>query len=295
MKWSRYRTEQESKYRTEQESTVSDTVAREETHIFMRNATCVISILLVLYCILEWLGGVDDMLFFFVFVMFIWLIVPCAILWLTGFVMSWFQKDRTWRWLRWGCMATILLVASTCYSPHNRDMADYMAKTYEKHSADMMELIDYTNRACDANCLLRLEWEKGNLASSSFVYTERQNNVGGEAEIMRVAGITPEELATIRKMVRRCNCIGIEIDKCLENGAVDGCDRNARVLFQRRALCMYSFMLYDKAQLDTVRSRCVPIRYNDSTFFLFEGGAIGPQDWEADYRQKKELKFSNRK
>lgn len=90
MKWSRYRTEQESKYRTEQESTVSDTIAREETHIFMRNATCVISILLVLYCILEWLGGVDDMLFFFVFVMFIWLIVPCAILWLTGFVMSWF-------------------------------------------------------------------------------------------------------------------------------------------------------------------------------------------------------------
>lgn len=290
MKWNKYKAGRKPIASV----STANTSNRRKTLIFMRYATWLITILLAILGIIEWVGKVNDTIFVFVFLGLIWVVAPCIILWLVGFVMSWSQKDKAWKWLRWGCVATILLLASTCYSPGHRDIADYMAKTYEKHSADMKELVDYTYQACDSNCILRLEWENSRL--SSVAYKDALSY-----EIIQTPGLTPEELATIRKLVRRCNCIGIEIDKSQQTStilyATNVYNRHSStILFQRRGFGLYSFILFDEAQLDTVTSTWgIPIRYNDSTFFLFEGGAVGPQDWDAAYRQEKEQKFRNLK
>lgn len=293
MKWSQYRAEH--KYNNPDSQTSDKT--KNGWLIFLLYATWVITILLDLYSLLEWCEAIDDFVFFLVLIMFIWIIIPCVIIWIVGFVMSWFQKEKAWKGLRWAGIAAILLLVSTCYSPNGRDIADYMAKTYEQHEADMKELIRYTSDACDSNCHLRLEWEHGTLGSSSSAYKATCSHTArGKSEIMQMAGITREEFETIRKLVKRCNCIGIEIDKRIEADEIDEYGRYNRVAhtinFQRRGMGLYSFMLYDKAQLEEVTSTFGrPIRYNDSTFFLFEGGAIGPQDWDDDYRKEKEHQF----
>lgn len=271
---------------------------------FMLYTSWVVTILMVINAIVEWCG-INGELFLASILFLYWLMIPLVVLWIAGFVMSWFQKHKYWKRLRWAWIGSVLILAATSHGPKNRDIVEYMAETYEEHSAELKELIIYTDEACDSACYLRLEWEGRTLASCSYAY--RPNDLSqkgggrGKEAILQETGITHEELENIRKMAKKCNCIGIEIDKRVKRVAEEemGCysDVVHLINFQRRGMGMYSFQLFDEGidstQANEIADDTHTIRYNDSTYFLFEGGAIGTNSWDSDYKQEKELQFKN--
>lgn len=254
----------------------------------------VATLLCIAFCICSWTFE-SDLWFFAVLLFAGWAVLPIVLVGFVAFVMSWWQKHRMWKRLRLlGCLAIVALVVSS-FSPHDRDIANFMASNYQKHSQEMEDLISYTEAACDSSCFLILEWEHGRLSSST--YACRDSYTTNEA-LFSETGITPQELEVIHRKVKQCRCIGIILDKRQRYSEFPWSDcPHANLMFQRRGFALYSYTLFtpcpDTASLRELADDQQRLRYNDSVYFLFEGGAIGSQCWDNDYLEKKEQQFRN--
>ena len=213
-----------------------------------------------------------------------------------GFVFSWKNKTTRWKVLRWtdilGLAFVVFVFVVRCCLPQEMEILNGMARNYDKHQNEMADLLNYTRNACDTPCYIQLEWEHNKL-SRFHIQVEGQKgsdnwNVSDmkRDSLMASIGLTKEEFETIRKKMKDCHCIWLEIHDSQNYYEQSYCSLG----YKRVVMFAYSYHIFDVPPSDSFQKElaeaCQLIRYNERVFFEFAGGAIGRDTFNADIKKK---------
>ena len=208
----------------------------------------------------------------------------------------------------YGFFNILLLVAYLVVAlPQQSCDADTMERHYRKHAADFDELCRYTIDALDDSCGITLEWEHGRLnrfGIESHGQVDRFSNeeaIAKQDSLMQIVGLTHEEFDGIHQRVKKARCIGINVSySTFENWHhtfYPSAPHAATVLFRYVGFGRYDFLIKDSAftddEMDVIMNDLTLIPYNDRVIFQYGGGAIGPQTFDKDYRDKYIEKYTH--
>ena len=201
----------------------------------------------------------------------------------------------------YGFFNILLLVAYLVVAlPQQSCDADTMDRHYRKHAADFDELCRYTIDALDDSCGISLEWKHGRLnrfGIESHGQVDRFSNeeaIAKQDSLMQIVGLTHEELDGIHQRVKKARCIGINVSySTFENWHhtfYPSAPHAVTILFRYIGFGRYDFLIKDSAFTDdemaVIMNDLTLIPYNDRVIFQYGGGAVGPQTFGKDYRDK---------
>lgn len=194
----------------------------------------------------------------------------------------------------------LLVVYHFVALPQQTCDADIMDRHYRKHAADFEELCHFTVDALDDSCGITLEWEHGRLDRFSIESHGQSDLLSNEEAIakqdslMQIVGLTHEELDGIHQRVKKAHCIGIKLsyhtfDAC-HHSFYPSAPHAATIIFRYVGFGRYDFLIKDSAftddEKDIIMNDITLIPYNDHVIFQFGGGAVGPQSFDKEYREK---------
>ncbi len=137
--------------------------------------------------------------------------------------------------------------------------AEIMEKHYEKNANEMRRIIHETRESLPDSSRLRIEFKDGALKTDTKLLTDIQ-------------------LKELENRLEKVGCIGIYINNTDNSGY-------AELSFRRIGMGLYTFGLYDhslsKGRQDSINNGGMDnfIVFNDSTVFIYGGGAFGSQSF----------------
>lgn len=213
-----------------------------------------------------------------------------------GFIFSWKNKTTRWKVLRWADISGLAFVAFVfvfrCFLPQELQILNGMARNYEKHQNEMADLLNYTRNACDTPCYIGLEWEFNKLSRFHIQVEGQESSCNWNVpdtkrdSLMASVGLTKDELETIRKKMKDCHCIWLEIHDSQNYYEQSYCSLG----YKRVGFGAYSYRIFDAPPSDSFQKELAEdrqlVRYNERVFFEYGGGAIGPDTFEPDIKKK---------
>lgn len=163
----------------------------------------------------------------------------------------------------------VLVVALALRPAFNCD-ADIMERHYEKNAYEMRRVIKETRQMLPDSASLSIEFKDKVLKNETNLLSEIQ-------------------LKELEKRLDEVGCIGIYVDNTDDSGY-------AELKFRRIGLGLYTFGLYDcpmsEGKQDSINKDGSVIVFNDSTIFIYGGGAFGSQSFpnKKEYLEKKTKK-----
>lgn len=215
--------------------------------------------------------------------MILWIqIIPAVLIWLVfALVQSWKigGVHRKVIFCAFGFEILAIIMYFLIIVPAFTCDPDKMVKHYEKNKVGMEDLITYTASALNDGQQMYLEFEHGKVSIFN-TSTLRHWNVDDiqKSEIMNELGLNDEEFYSIKNQLNSIHCISIDTH------FPNYCD----IGYKRVAMGLFSYRLYLSPMSDKEKTRVLSdwhfIPYNDTTLFMFEGGAVGPDTFNQEKR-----------
>lgn len=229
----------------------------------------------------------DSFIFLLVIVFFFWLFVPIAIAALY-FTIKARRCRNTYEkvTVALGLLNLLFLSVTIAWLCSNAPSPERMAKHYDRHQDDIEQLEQYTRQSLDPGAYLHLEFERGK--TSIFQAQGKNGSLLSQDwydnnSIMNAAGLTQEEFTEIHRLLRQADCIGITLSSSCDD------DSTAVVDWRRKALGMYSYILFDRPATPKEDSLFLAdpmyIPYTDRVILQYSGGAIGPQTFPFEEKE----------
>lgn len=158
--------------------------------------------------------------------------------------------------------------------------ARYMEDNYDQNRLQFSNLTNYIENTMCEDCRLSAEWKKGSLemleVGTVETGNERRYSPSSDTRdsLLGSIGLDNTQLETLYKLVRKCDCTGIEVLR-------DGVRLGYRKVGYGEYFYFLPFDLPYTAQADMMYD-IVP--YNDSVFFEYAGGDEGPQEFPAEVK-----------
>lgn len=254
----------------------------------------VASIVLMADILLLWHDGfVGIMLSAYLF----WLIIPSFIVFLIAFVKS-FKRQTGWHKAMLGCGLVVFLfffAYALFRVPQQRCNPDIMAKHYEKHKTEMVELCEYMQSALADSTAVTLGFDGNELilfqvsAAGSDGYNKfwNENACSKRDSLMTVVGLTEEEFENIRNQLKTIGCIAIEASRTNP--------KSTTIHFREVGFAVYCYILYDRPMNNDEKEQALNddtlIPYNDHTLFWFIRGAVGADAFSKEAKEHYLEKF----
>lgn len=159
------------------------------------------------------------------------------------------------------------------------DMEDF----YEDNKVELNELCSYTRSAILPNSSVYIEFENDTISifnvstpNDSIVSDNYHETKVNNDSLMRVAGLTSQELSEIKQRLYHLGCISISSDSKDKNQTTVG--------YKRVGMGLYSFLLYNRpitsSKFNEYLEDMSTIPYNSKVIFLYSSGAIGNMDFD---------------
>ena len=231
------------------------------------------SLIMLAYILLLWY---DNDLGFIIMLFTFWILIPVLIVFLIALFIS-FKRRTRWHKVMCGFGLGVLLLFSIYLLfqlPKQRCNPDIMAKHYEKHKTEMVELCDYMQSVLADSTAVTLEF-KGNRLVKFSVFADANHASSFWDEdarskrdsLMEVVGLTTEEYDGIRSRLKALRCIGIEASRIYPE--------STHIWFRRWSMGLYSYILSPQPFSPDYFLDYSICPYNDHVLFKYGGPAFG--------------------
>ena len=254
---------------------------RERRRGWMGAVTAVNVVLWILMILLSVAGAYNDSFGFFevvVFAVSAFVLLPLLV---TQVVILFFKGMRWWQKLTpFVLVAICFMVSCGWLTPADTSWhgTKAMARNYERHRADLDSLVSYTRRAADGASYVSLEyntldrWAKRKVQwmhvdSTSWWSSDLDDSICLGSQMLR-AGLTPQEMDTIHRLLRRADGYSITVT-----------DSTAEVGYRFAGFGAFSYRLFDRPlgenQMVDAWGDDTQALYSDRVIFCHGSGAIG--------------------
>lgn len=188
----------------------------------------------------------------------------------------------------WGIVNIVLLTFALIIDARSDCNPDIMAKHYDEYHTNMKDLHSYMKDAIDDSCSIVIEFEKKEPGifhiAKGKEYSQHWNEdaIRLKDSLMAAIGLTSEECNTIRKKLKQMECIGIEYSQYTPE--------EIQIHFRRVGMGRYSYNIYSRPLTEEEKCKSIEdyalIPYNEHCIFEYGGGAIGPQTFTIEEKEK---------
>lgn len=258
-------------------SDLDNTLSKSQTRTKMMKIGIIASILLLADILLFWY---DDIIGFIITIYFFWIAIPALVVFLIAFFKSFKWKTR-WHKVMFGCgLSVIILFAlyQLVRAPKQSCDPDIMAKHYEEHKTEMVELHDYMQSVLADSAAVILEF-KGNRLEKFHISppdSDRFSNFWDDDarakcdSLMSVVGLTEEEYKGIRNRLKSIGCIGIKASRTSPE--------TTEIWFRHDGIGLYSYFLstcpFNSDEKEEIMKNLSICPYNEHVLFEYAGAAF---------------------
>ena len=249
----------------------------------------------------------DDFVAFMIMVILFYVTIPVLIAAIVFFFMSLKMSTVGKKVIFfYGIFNVLLLTVYLIFGkPQQECNPDIMEKHYEKHAVELDELCQYTVDVLNDNCGVTLEWYRKKLhmfhveVDGQYDCFWNEDAISKQDSLMQVVGLTQEEMDGIHRRLKKVGCIGIEASRTAPDTAVSrylyplaplSRTHAVTVWFRRVGMGRYDYIIHDAVMTDEEKKQAMEylefIPYNERVVFQFRGGAIGPQVFGKEIREK---------
>ena len=176
------------------------------------------------------------------------------------------------------CFVGYIIMIISAFGGFDKDYSvTELKENFEAKKTEIYEVRNYVNKITPSYKLVHIEFDDNNTLGIFHVKVEDKFESNWDVKIksgkadtlLQKLGWTEQTLKTLKDKLDKANCIGVT--------SGEPCN----ISFQRSAMGMYSFNIFDKPIPDSLKTSyndsCTYIMVNDKLVLEYGGGAIGNQ------------------